>query len=54
LTSFAFNESLRKGEVHRTALVGFTGDRKFNTRKPLPPSCRIGIGRADLTTQETP
>jgi len=23
--------------VHSTALVGFTGDRKFNTRKPLPP-----------------
>lgn len=24
------------GKVLRTALVGFTGDRKFNTRKPLP------------------
>jgi small subunit ribosomal protein S15 len=27
-----------RGRAASTALVGFTGDRKFNTRKPLPPS----------------
>jgi len=31
----ALQRFLMKSKAIRTALVGFTGDRKFNTRKPL-------------------